>query len=610
MRDNDCLAPGSWVRVGDEECCVEAILSLNSILLRTQNGLKITATLSQIDPMPRGLDDDVGSTTEVPDFLWEEAKKREGVIKLLEQARNLTLDQAKEAASSLGVSWRTIYRWIKKYRSSGALSSLVQKKPTGGHGKGRLDDLTESIIQEVIEELYLSKQKRNAQEVITEVRRRCKRANLRLPGANTIRRRIAALNGKKVTLKRHGYKEYQKQKPISGQFPRVEVPLRVVQIDHTVVDIIIVDEFNRLPIGRPYLTIGIDVFSRCITGFALCLEPPSSVSVGLCLAHSIIDKTSYLAELEVSGEWPVRGKPEKIFVDNAPEFHSDALRRGCEQHGIEIGYRPSGTPHYGGIVERVIGTFMNKVHSLPGTTFSSVKEKGDYPSEKKAVLTLKELEKWFALSITQIYHNEIHQSLNESPLAVYKRKLLEQNSLPPLESNPRQILIDFLPVIRRSVRRYGFMIDHISYFSNALRPFIWDKEKYGKFTIRRDPRDISRVYVLDAKDNEYLEVPYRNLSRPSISLWEHRESLKHLKDQGIKNFDEDKIFSAIEEIRVLREDASKKSRVARRKKEIAKGSQKTSQSTDTKPKHSQVATSDELWNTVEKTKPITDREIW
>lgn len=35
-----------------------------------------------------------------------------------------------------------------------------------------------------------------------------------------------------------------------------------VQIDHTVVDLVVVDERHRLPIGRPYVTVGIDVFSR------------------------------------------------------------------------------------------------------------------------------------------------------------------------------------------------------------------------------------------------------------------------------------------------------------------------------------------------------------
>jgi transposase InsO family protein len=35
-------------------------------------------------------------------------------------------------------------------------------------------------------------------------------------------------------------------------------------IDHTLVDVVIVDEGDRLPIGRPWLTLAIDVASRAV----------------------------------------------------------------------------------------------------------------------------------------------------------------------------------------------------------------------------------------------------------------------------------------------------------------------------------------------------------
>jgi transposase InsO family protein len=100
--------------------------------------------------------------------------------------------------------------------------------------------------------------------------------------------------------------------------------------------------------------VAIDIYSRCITGFCLSLEAPGAVSVGLCLAHSILDKESWMSDRKIDGEWPIWGKPDCIHVDNAAEFHSEALRRGCEQHGIQINYRPMGHPHYGGAVERAI----------------------------------------------------------------------------------------------------------------------------------------------------------------------------------------------------------------------------------------------------------------
>jgi hypothetical protein len=58
---------------------------------------------------------------------------------------------------------------------------------------------------------------------------------------------------------------------------------------------------------------------------------------------------------------------------NAREFRCEPLRRGCEQYGMGIDYRPVRTPHYSGHIGRLIGTMMGKGHLLPGTTFSDVR---------------------------------------------------------------------------------------------------------------------------------------------------------------------------------------------------------------------------------------------
>jgi hypothetical protein len=63
---------------------------------------------------------------------------------------------------------------------------------------------------------------------------------------------------------------------------------------------------------------------------------------------------------------------------------------------------------------------MGAVHLLPGTTFSSVSEKGSYASEERASLTLAELERWLALQIAGVYHFSIHSALGKTPLAAWQ----------------------------------------------------------------------------------------------------------------------------------------------------------------------------------------------
>lgn len=238
-----------------------------------------------------------------------------------------------------------------------------------------------------------------------------------MPARNTVALRIASLDPRKVIRRREGQDAARDLQGVGGEPPAVTAPLEQVQIDHTVIDLIVVDERDRQPIGRPYLTLAIDVFTRCVLGMVVTLEAPSAVSVGLCLVHVACDKRPWLEGLKVEMDWPMSGKPLLLYLDNAAEFKSEALRRGCEQHGIRLDNRPLGQPHYGGIVERIIGTAMQMIHDdLPGTTFSNPDQRGDYDSENKAALTLRELERWLTLAVGT-YHGSVHNGLLQPPAA-------------------------------------------------------------------------------------------------------------------------------------------------------------------------------------------------
>jgi putative transposase len=83
--------------------------------------------------------------------------------------------------------------------------------------------------------------------------------------------------------------------PSAGRF-HAERPNDVWQIDHTIVDLIVVDEETRLPIGRPFFTLAVDICTRMVAGFHLSLDAPCSASEGPCLLHAVYDKTSWLQE--------------------------------------------------------------------------------------------------------------------------------------------------------------------------------------------------------------------------------------------------------------------------------------------------------------------------
>jgi putative transposase len=138
------------------------------------------------------------------------------------------------------------------------------------------------------------------------------------------------------------------------------------------------------------------------------------------------------------------GKPRLLYLDNAAEFKSEALRRGCEQHGIRLDYRPLGQPHYGGIVERIIGTAMQMIHDeLPGTTFSNPDQRGDYDSENMAALTLRELERWLTLAVGT-YHGSVHNGLLQPPAARWA-EAIARTACQPSSPAPRLFWSIFCP---------------------------------------------------------------------------------------------------------------------------------------------------------------------
>src|SRR5205085_8421023 len=93
------------------------------------------------------------------------------------------------------------------------------------------------------------------------------------------------------------------------------LPTRIlerVEIDHTVLDLFLVDEEDRLPIGRPTLTFALDVYSRYPVGCYVGFENPSYRAVQNCLFHAILPKQDTRELYGTKNEWLAYGLPEML----------------------------------------------------------------------------------------------------------------------------------------------------------------------------------------------------------------------------------------------------------------------------------------------------------
>ena len=291
-----------------------------------------------------------------------------------------------------------------------------------------------------------------------------------------------------------------------------------------------------------------------VVGFYLSYDTPGTLGTGICIANAILPKVNWLKKIEVDSDWPCWGIMDTIHMDNAKEFHGNMLKRASVNYGINLKYRLIGSPHWGGHIERLMGTFAKEIHNLPGTTFSSISERKKYESEKNASFSINEFEKWITIFITKIYHTRIHSSIGKSPLEKFKEGILGTKNFPGIGIPPRildekRVLLDFMPYVERSVQEYGVVIDHIYYYDDVLRPYIHclEKKEKKKYIFKRDPRDISIIFFYDDIKDMYFEIPYRNTSHPPISIWEHRDIMKNLKSNH-HNINEENLFRTYREL--------------------------------------------------------------
>lgn len=569
------IVPGKKVSYEGNNYRVVELLDLTQVMIVNEtSGLSFNVSVADLDAQKSELSAQTEELLNITEESWGIAKSRLQTIKPLLNLSKRSRSDVEKAAVDNNLHTNTLYGWLKLYEASGLLSSLLPKVRRD-RGSTKFDEEIEEVIKQAIATEYLTKQKKSQRMVIDEVKKLCRKENLTPPHDNTIRNRIKTLSPQLVASRRQGRKVSDNTfRPIQKKFPGADWPLAAVQIDHTKLDIILVDDYYRKAIGRPWITLAFDVYSRMVTGFYVSFDPPSAMTTGLSLIHSILPKEKWLAKYDINGEWPLWGLPTKIHVDNAKEFRGNMLQKACEQYNIDIEWRPVARPNFGAHVERVLGTFSKEIHALPGSTFSNITEKGDYDSESKASMTLTEFEHWLANYVVNVYHQKIHSMIGMTPVAKYREGILgdEHNpgcGLPAKIRDEERLKFDFMPYELRSILDYGVVIDKVHYYHDVLRPWINAAEeneprKKRKFIFRRDPRDISQIWFYDPELHSHFAIPYRDTSHPAISIWELREAAARAEAEGKKTLNEHVIFEAYEKMREIEQEAVHKTKVARR----------------------------------------------
>ena len=569
------LQPGTVTYVENEKYTIIQIIDFQYALVKSLEDDAIKRVLiSELSMVPPNQSNASQSIIAIPDEDWQIAQQRMEIIQPLIYKPGRTKADVEERASQYNLHSNSIYKWLRLYENSGLLTSLTPNKRKD-KGQSKLSDAVEEIIKSCIETEYLTAQRKSIPKLHLEVKKACLKANLPVPHCNTVRNRVAAISEETRIRKRYGNQMANAEfEPNKGEFPGADYPYAYIQIDHTPLDIILVDDEYRLPLSRPWITLAIDVFSRMVAGFYLSFDPPGAIGTGMCMAHTIMAKDKWLADHDIVSPWPCWGIPRAVHADNAKEFRGAMLKRACNEYKFDLEWRPVGKPQYGAHVERLLGTFNKEIQNLPGTTFANYMERKEYDSEKKSAFTIKEFERWLTIFICDVYHKREHSSLKCSPLKKYEEGIFGSKQtkgigLPPRVSDEHTLYLNFLPVIERTIQDYGVRIDGIYYYHDVLRVWVGarvnNKTKLKRqFYFRRDPRDISTIWFYDPELETYYPIPYRNNTMPPMTLWEFKKITGSLKEQNLDTQNEQLIIEAYERMTAQEQESVLKTKSSRR----------------------------------------------
>ncbi|WP_078543090.1 Mu transposase C-terminal domain-containing protein [Litchfieldia alkalitelluris] len=377
----------------------------------------------------------------------------------------------------------------------------------------RVDEKYVPLIKNVIENYYLKKIKPTIQKVTEQLEILCFKKGLKPLGYDTVYHIIEKrLSDKVKNRMRLGELADERYNSVTRGFSNeiAVAPLHIIQIDHTELDLDVIDDKSGSNFGRPWITLGIDLYSRMVWCLHVSFEPPSANKVRKAIQHGIFMKNSK-EKYDTVNEWDMYGIPSIIYFDNGSEFNNAAIKELIDETlGSQVMYRPRGTPRYGGVIERLFGT-LNKglIHDMAGTRKSNVKELGSYDAESEAVFTLSDIEEILITYIADVYHHQNHTGLPlEYPTPTLRYYYgIETGGYPDFipHEEEREFGIKLLPTQKRLYTREGIRFRNIIYNSPTTSKYIGMQK--GQFIIKYDDDDISSIYVLDPKTREYVFLP-------------------------------------------------------------------------------------------------------
>jgi transposase InsO family protein len=390
---------------------------------------------------------------------------------------------------------RTVRRWVVAYRTaedrlgSGYLGLLPASN--AGNSATKLPAVTRSLMMEFLEKDYETLKQKTRYASWCALRLASERQGIVSPSFKTFCLAVHQRPGFEQTLKRKGpraayqlepfYWELEQSTPRHG-----DRPFEIVHIDHTQMDVWSVCAQTGRPLGRPWLTLMTDAFSRRILSLYMTFDSPSYRSCMMVLRECVRRHSRF---------------PQTIVVDGGKEFQSGYFESLLARYECTKKCRPPAKARFGSTCERLFGTTNKQlIHNLQGNTQISrqVRQvtKGIDP-ESQAIWPLKELHQRVVEFAYEIYDTVDHPALGQSPRAAmddgFLRSGMRLHRIVPYD---QEFHVFTLPTTRKGTAQVslgrGVKIHYLYYWCEAFRD---PSVENTKVAVRYDPFDAGTAYA-------------------------------------------------------------------------------------------------------------------
>lgn len=452
----------------------------------------------------------------------------------------------------------SFYRWFKlKLKHDSHPLALLEKPQSRGWFGCRFPMAVQEALIELIETRYLVAAGCSIVDLHDALRVEIDKLNrlrisgecLNLPSYHTVRRAVLAYPAYEQAVAKFGKQEASLRFRTSLATPKAEFILEAAEVDHTPVDLFVVDEKTGMPLGRPWLTVIIDRKSRMILGIYVSFGGPSTEAVFGCLRNAILPK-SYVSERypRVEGTWPCFGLMQILVCDNGLEFHSRALEQACFELGIILQFCPKRKPYFKGMIERALGSISrNFLHAQAGTSLANWMERHGYNPLKTAVATFDELMHALHIWIVDVYSVKFHRGLKRTPLGMWQDGIHDN---PPALPDLKVLDVALTEGEERVLWHYGVELFNLRYNSREVYPI---RHQYGEkvtVQVRYNRADLGHIYVVHPGSGEAIKVPAVEFDYASgLRLEVHQLICQELREAGLSETDPLKRAQAKERIR-------------------------------------------------------------